>query len=155
MSSAYAPARSRHTTCRAGYTPQHEDSAPVLVVGGTGRQGGAVARTLLKSGINIRCFARNDHRNTQDLRSLGAQIAYGDLNDPVSVGLAFEGARAAFVALTFDGPEGVEGEVRQGQTVVEAPSAASVEQVTYSSVGAADLALSVPQLSSKARKRTR
>ncbi|MCC5913388.1 MAG: NmrA family NAD(P)-binding protein [Balneolaceae bacterium] len=53
----------------------------VLVTGATGRQGGAVARHLLKNGWKVKALTRNpDQPQAKALRELGADILKGNLS---------------------------------------------------------------------------
>ncbi|MFJ6076361.1 NmrA family NAD(P)-binding protein [Streptomyces sp. NPDC093065] len=73
------------------------DSAPVLVTGATGRQGGATARALLAAGVPVRALVRDQAAAlAQELAGLGATLVKGDLLDRDSVIRATEGARAVF-----------------------------------------------------------
>ncbi|MCI3220676.1 NmrA family NAD(P)-binding protein [Streptomyces sp. NP-1717] len=114
------------------------DSAPVLVTGATGRQGGATARALISAGVPVRALVRD--RATERARAveaLGAELVTGDLHDRDSVVRAAKGARAVFSvqmpAMTGDGFD-FEGEVAQGVNLVEGAKAAGVRQFVHTSV---------------------
>lgn len=63
----------------------------VLVTGGGGVVGGAVARALLARGDTVRSFARGDHPH---LRRLGIETVRGDLADLAAVERAADGCDA-------------------------------------------------------------
>ncbi|WP_063063130.1 NmrA/HSCARG family protein [Nocardia violaceofusca] len=124
------------------------DSAPVLVTGATGRQGGATARALLAAGVRVRALVRD--RNTaraKDIESLGAELVTGDLHDRESVIRAADGARAVFSvqmpALTDAGFD-FDGEVTQGVTLIDGARIAGVDQFVHTSVTGAGQHTGVP-----------
>src|SRR6478672_644551 len=54
----------------------------VLVTGATGKQGGAIARQLLKRGYRVKAMTRKpDGEPARELAKLGATIVKGDLDD--------------------------------------------------------------------------
>lgn len=70
---------------------------PILVTGGTGRQGGATARSLLAHKIPFQVLVRNPEApGAVALRDLGARLVVGDLDDAASLRKALAGARAVF-----------------------------------------------------------
>ncbi len=84
---------------------QHElaDDRPVLVIGATGKQGGATARALLKDGIPVRALVRDaDSQSAKALMGLGARLAVGDLYEAESLVEPCTGVRAVFSALSPD-----------------------------------------------------
>ena len=51
---------------------------PVLVIGGTGKQGGAVARELLATGTPVRALVRDPHsERAKALEATGATLVTG------------------------------------------------------------------------------
>ncbi|SDX65451.1 Uncharacterized conserved protein YbjT, contains NAD(P)-binding and DUF2867 domains [Saccharopolyspora shandongensis] len=116
-------------------------SAPVLVTGATGKQGGATARTLLAAGVPVRALVRDPATDrAKAVEALGAELVTGDLHDRDSVLRAAEGARAVFSVqmpeMTNEGPD-FAGEVTQGVNLVEAALAAGVPQFVHTSVSGA------------------
>jgi uncharacterized protein YbjT (DUF2867 family) len=111
----------------------------IAVNGATGQQGGAVARKLLADGWKVRALTRDPNRPAaQELKSLGAEIVPGDMDERAELDAAFKGAYGVFSVQNFWLPNvGFEGEVRQGKTVADAAKAAGVQHLVYSSVGAA------------------
>ncbi|MGC5033341.1 NmrA/HSCARG family protein [Micromonospora sp. DT229] len=114
---------------------------PVLVVGATGRQGGATVRALRAAGVPVRALVRDPETDrARAVAALGADLRTGDLNDRGSLIAAAEGARAVFSvqmpelkgeSLDFDG------EVTQGVNLIEAALAAGVPQFVHTSVSGA------------------
>jgi len=121
----------------------------VLVLGATGRQGGAVARHLLAQGIAVRALTRNPaSAAAQALAEQGAEIAVGDLDRPDTVRAALRGVDGLFSVQTFAG-HGPEGERRQGESVGDLARSADLQLVVYSSVGGAERRTGVPHFESK------
>ncbi|MEV5647069.1 NmrA/HSCARG family protein [Nocardia sp. NPDC052254] len=115
-----------------------DDSAPVLVTGATGRQGGATARALLAAGVRVRALVRDrETPRATAVEELGAELVTGDLHDRDSVLRAAEGARAVFSVqmpgITEAGFD-FDGEVVQAINLVEAARTAGVPQFVHSSV---------------------
>ncbi|SEO84537.1 NmrA family NAD(P)-binding protein [Amycolatopsis saalfeldensis] len=117
------------------------ESAPVLVTGATGRQGGATARALLAAGVPVRALVRDPATaRAKAVEALGAELVTGDLLDRDSVTRAAKGARAVFsVQMPRFTEEGVDfdGEVTQGVNLVEGAKAAGVPQFVHTSVSGA------------------
>jgi len=113
-------------------------SAPVLVTGATGKQGGAVARALVADGIPVRALVRApESERAKAVEALGIEVVRGDLMDLDSIARAVDDVRAVFsvqmppftaAGIDFDA------EVAQGSHLVDAAIAAGVEQFVYSSV---------------------
>ncbi|WP_106400255.1 NmrA family NAD(P)-binding protein [Actinocorallia populi] len=114
-----------------------EVSAPVLVTGATGRQGGATARALLAGGVPVRALVRDPAADrARAVEALGAELVTGDLHDRDSVIRAAEGVRAVFsvqmAAVTEEGFD-FAGEVVQGINLIEGAKAAGVPQFVQTS----------------------
>lgn len=127
-------------------------SSPILVLGGTGRQGGATARELLRRGHAVRVLVRD--RQAVAARALGArgaELVLGDLDDGVSLRSAMRDAHGVFSVQTFRGAGGVVAEERQGKAVADAAAACGVAHVVYSSVGGVERLSGIPHFESKWR----
>lgn len=116
-------------------------SAPVLVTGATGRQGGATARALLAAGVPVRALVRDPATDrAKAVEALGAELVTGDFNDRDSVTRAAEGARAVFsVQMPDPTAEGFDydAEAAQGINVIEGARAAGVPHFVQSTVSGA------------------
>ncbi|MGH4014096.1 MAG: NmrA/HSCARG family protein [Pseudonocardiaceae bacterium] len=122
----------------------------IVVIGGTGRQGGAVARQLLQRGWSVRALVRDpDKPAARALQEQGAILVPGDLDDVESVRAAVAGAYGVFTVHTFMTPTGLAGEVRHGKAVAQAAKDAGVAQVVYTSVDGAERDSGVPHFESK------
>jgi uncharacterized protein YbjT (DUF2867 family) len=114
------------------------DSAPVLVTGATGKQGGATARALLAAGVPVRALVRDPATDrARAVEVLGAELVIGDLHDRDSVTRAAKGTRAVFsVQMPEFTAEGIDfdGEVTQGVNLIEGAKAAGVPQFVHTSV---------------------
>jgi uncharacterized protein YbjT (DUF2867 family) len=111
-----------------------------LVSGATGRQGGAVARSLLKRGHSVRAVTR-DPTKAQNLRTLGAEVVPGDLRTGDGLAEALRGADGFFLLTTpfdkgYDAPD-FESEKRQGRTALRAAKTAGTPHVILSSASPA------------------
>ena len=127
----------------------------IVVVGGTGRQGGSVARTFLAlPNWRVRVTTRNTTSDAaKELHELGAEVVQADLNDGASVEAAFRDASAIFLntdywtvwrpmkaALDAEGKsyepaseKGFEVETTQGKTAVDAAAKVpSLERFIFS-----------------------
>ncbi|APU15714.1 MULTISPECIES: NmrA family NAD(P)-binding protein [Actinoalloteichus] len=117
------------------------DSAPVLVTGATGRQGGATARALLAADVPVRALVRDPSTDrAKAVEALGVELVTGDLHDRDSVVRAAEGTRAVFsVQLPEMSDAGIDfdGEVRQAVNLIEGARAAGVPQFVHTSVSGA------------------
>jgi uncharacterized protein YbjT (DUF2867 family) len=114
------------------------DSAPVLVTGATGKQGGATVRALRAAGVPVRALVRDPSTDrAKAVEAQGAELVTGDLLDRDSVIAAAKGARAVFsVQMPEFTGEGFDhdGEVAQGTNLVEGAKAAGVQQFVHTSV---------------------
>lgn len=126
------------------------DSRTILVIGATGRQGGAVARQLLKRGHAVHALTRTqDSDEARELTRLGAQIVGGDLDAPDTIVEAMTGVDAVFAMTTFLTDAGLDGEVRHGHTLAAAAHQTGVGHVVYSSVDGAERDSGVPHFETK------
>jgi uncharacterized protein YbjT (DUF2867 family) len=123
----------------------------VLVTGATGRQGGQVARHLLRKGHRVRALTRNPQASSATyLERIGAEVVQGDFAHPESVERAAKGLDAAFIVTTpFEG--GAEAEERMGIAALDAVDAAGVGHIVFSSVAGASTCTGIPHFDSKHR----
>jgi uncharacterized protein YbjT (DUF2867 family) len=121
----------------------------IVVAGATGKQGGAVARSLLERGFQVRALTRNPQKpEAQALADQGAEVVQGDMEDRSSMERVLEGAYGIFSVQNF-GETGYDREVQQGKKVADAAKAAGVEHFVYSSVGSAHRQTGIPHFESK------
>jgi len=121
----------------------------ILVTGATGQQGGAVARSLLGKGQNVRVMTRRPDK-VHILARLGAEVVRGDFDDPEGLKNILRGVQGVFLMGTF-AEKGVEGEAEQGRSMMLACWKAGIPHVVYSSVCCADKDTGIPHFESKAR----
>jgi uncharacterized protein YbjT (DUF2867 family) len=124
---------------------------PILVLGATGGQGGAVLAALRQRSSTVRALVRDPEAPTARLlrSNTGVEIAAGSLHDRESLARAMDGVANVFAVTTpFD--KGVDAEVEQGRAIVAAARDAEVPHLVYSSVAGADRRTGVPHFDSKA-----
>jgi uncharacterized protein YbjT (DUF2867 family) len=121
-----------------------------LVVGASGLLGIEICRILRESGMSVRALVRvtTDTAKQERLRSLGAELAFGDLKDPSTLAAAMQGvstvistASSTFSRQTGDSIETVDS---QGQIrLVDSAKAAGVGHFIFMSFApmAGDFAL--------------
>ncbi|MGW7351845.1 NmrA/HSCARG family protein [Streptomyces sp. NPDC054784] len=130
--------------------PTDPTSAPVLVTGATGRQGGATLRALRAADVPVRALVRDPHTDrARAVAALGAELVTGDLRDRDSVVRAAEGARAVFSVqmptMDADGGFDFAGEITQGTNLIEGAKAAGVRQFVHTSTVGAGQHVDVPE----------
>ena len=122
----------------------------ILVLGATGRQGGAAARALFARGFAVKALTRDpDKPAAQALMKLGVSVVKGDIDEPRLLLEAMHGVDGVFSVQTPYGPGGVNHETRAGIAVAEAAKAAGVAHLVYSSVGGAERGTGIPHFESK------
>ena len=122
------------------------------VVGATGQQGGATARSLLVAGAGVRALVRDTNSAAaSSLAEAGAELARADIEDVESLRAAFAGVAGLFAMTTMTGPGGTDGEVELGRSIGDAARDAAVPHVVYSSVGGAERGTGIPHFESKRR----
>src|SRR5215469_10428346 len=120
----------------------------VVVTGGTGKQGGAVVKSLLERGHEVRAVTRNtDSAKARELANAGVTLVRASLEDTAGLTKALEGATSLFAMTTpFEG--GTQAETRQGISAADAAKAAGVHLV-FNSVASANRQTGVPHFDSK------
>ncbi|MCM3849667.1 NmrA/HSCARG family protein [Pseudonocardia sp. DR1-2] len=121
--------------------PHRGGGRPVVVLGGTGAQGGAVARALRRAGWRVRALVRDPSSGRGDaLAAAGVELVPGDLGDSASLRAAFAEAYGVFSVQPSSGQAGSgvsdEQEVAFGLAVADAASSAGVSHLVYSSANA-------------------
>lgn len=112
-------------------------AAPILVVGATGVQGGAVVRALLSQKRAVRALVRAPCvEAARALEAKGVELAVGDLEDHQSLTRAVAGAGGVF-SLQVPDPKDIPAETRQVGSLMRAARSAGVEVFIQSSVSEA------------------
>lgn len=108
---------------------------PVLVLGATGSQGGAVARAVRARGKPVRALVRDPAAApARALAALDVELIQGDYDDDASLAAATSGADAVFSVQPPPGVEERGSERRQGRALVAAAVKADVRHFIHSSV---------------------
>ena len=129
-------------------------SGRILVVGATGRVGGAAVEHLLREGFEVRALVRRPQKGER-LSALGAELAVGDATAPDTLGPAVRGCSGVFSALGAGPGRGASEDVeyRGNLNLLSAARSAGVGCFVYSSALMADhpLAQDVGAFREKAR----
>ena len=131
----------------------------ILVVGATGRVGGAAVRHLLEAGLEVRALVRSaagkgKPLRGEPLRALGAEVRLGDVRRLETLAPALEGCAGVFSALSSGTDREAETvEYRGNVNLLSAARRAGARRFVYSSALLADhpLARRVGTLGEKAR----
>jgi NADH dehydrogenase len=126
----------------------------VLLVGGTGKLGGRIARELLSKGVKLRTLCRPASGHAA-LRRMGAEIVFGDLTDPDSLSGACAGADTVVTTANSarrSGPDTVDSVDESGtRSLIDAAAAAGVGHFVYTSLYGASTDAPSPFMAAKAR----
>ncbi|MDF2710878.1 MAG: NmrA family protein [Nonomuraea muscovyensis] len=120
--------------------PNHGDvvMTRVVVIGATGKQGGAVADLLVQRGHEVVAYVRSaESPAAKALLAQGVRLATGDLADPDALQRACKGADAVFGLSVPFGEGGKDEEIAQGRLLVDTAARLDVHLV-YSSVRGGD-----------------
>jgi uncharacterized protein YbjT (DUF2867 family) len=122
----------------------------VLVIGATGRQGGAVARELARAGKKVRPLTRDPGSSAaRQLAVAGILGADSDLRDAGSLRHAVQGVDVVFAMTVMTDPPELEAE--HGTAIVAATRSAGTPMLIYSSAALADTGTGIPSLEAKAQ----
>jgi uncharacterized protein YbjT (DUF2867 family) len=120
----------------------------VVVTGGTGKQGGAVVKSLLERGHEVRAVTRNtESAKAKELANAGVTLVRASLEDTAALTKALQGATSLF-AMTTPLEGGTQGETRQGISAADAAKAAGAHLV-FTSAGSANRRTGIPHFDSK------
>ncbi|MFC7516697.1 NmrA/HSCARG family protein [Herbaspirillum sp. GCM10030257] len=112
--------------------------SPILVMGATGKQGGAVVRALLKAGRAVRAFVRDPASPAaQALVAQGVDVVKGEFTDTASLDAALTGVDGVFSVQMGSHPGDPDTEILAGRALVEAAHRANVRIIVHSSVARA------------------
>jgi uncharacterized protein YbjT (DUF2867 family) len=126
----------------------------ILVVGATGRVGGAAVENLLEEGFEVRALVRRPEKGER-LSAMGVELAVGDATASDTLEAAIRGCSRIFSALSAGPGRGASEDVeyRGNMNLLSAARSAGVGHFVYSSVHLADhpLAKKVGAFREKAR----
>jgi uncharacterized protein YbjT (DUF2867 family) len=111
------------------------DERLIVVCGATGRQGGAVVRSLLGQGWRVRGLTRKPQQSkARELVAAGAEMVAADMEDPATLRGAFEGANGVF-SVQNGLVSGFDREIAQGRHVADVAKQSGVSHLVYASAG--------------------
>jgi uncharacterized protein YbjT (DUF2867 family) len=115
---------------------QMNDSHLILVVGATGKQGGAVTRHLLNNGFKVKALTRNaESAAAKRLVEQGAEVVVGNLDDRDSLQQAVVEITGVFSVQNYwEKGVGYEGEIRQGKNLADVAKASGVRHFVQSTM---------------------
>jgi uncharacterized protein YbjT (DUF2867 family) len=120
----------------------------IFVTGGTGNQGGAVARNLSQQGFTVKVLTRNPNSaKSLSLKKLNIELVKGDLNNGDTYRNHLRDAYGIFSVQTFE--NGVDKEIHQGITLATVGKELDIKHFLYSSVYGAHLNTGIPHIDSK------
>lgn len=120
----------------------------VFITGVTGKQGGAVARNLMNSKMEIIGLTRKkESAKAIELQKSGVLIIEGDLDKPDLFGNNLEGIDVFFLVQAFE--QGAKSEIEQAKKIIDLACDKGVKHIVYSSVMGADLNTGIPHFDSK------
>ena len=100
----------------------------VLVTGATGNTGSLLVPKLLKAGVNVRVFVR-DEAKAKSLKDLGAEVIAGNLNEAVTILPAVKNIDKIYL-LTWNG----ETQLQQAENVINAAKYEGVPHIVRHSM---------------------
>lgn len=119
----------------------------ILVTGGTGRQGGAVAKQLQKSGFAVRALTRHpESEQAETLKNYGIEVVKADLDDKESYR---EHIADAYGVFSVQPLSDAHREMKRGKDLAEMAKRVEVRHFVYSSVAGADAHSGIPHFESK------
>ncbi len=124
---------------------------PILVFGATGRQGGSVAKALLKAGWAVRALVRDPaDAASMALQSAGAELVQGAFETTNVIRSAMKDAHGVFSVLPANLT--AEDEVHYGASVADIAAETGITHFVYSSGASVGSALTgVPRFDAKPR----
>lgn len=120
----------------------------ILVTGGTGNQGGAVARNLVLNRFKVKVLTRDpDSPKARNLKKLDVELVKGDLDNPATYRHHLKHVHGVFSVQTFE--KGTKKETEQGMTLADLAKVMGVNHFVYTSVAGAGLNSGIPHFESK------
>jgi len=127
----------------------NSSESSILVTGATGRQGGAVIRSLIKNKVSVKALSRTpDSISSQQLKTMGVSVIKGDMGDPESLIQAMKGCYGVFSVQNYF-EYGAEKEIQYGKNMADAAKESNISHFIYSSVCNADGQTGVPHFETK------
>ncbi len=125
------------------------ENKTIFVAGITGRQGGAVAKNLLKNGWKVRGMTRSPQgKLALKLKAIGVEIVEGDMKNLDSLVRIMEGCYGVYSLQNyFEG--GADQEVLYGKNMAMAAKKAGIQHFVYGSVQACDQKTGVEHFETK------
>jgi uncharacterized protein YbjT (DUF2867 family) len=125
-----------------------EGKKTIFVTGGTGNQGGAVARNLSQQGFAVKVLTRNaGSSKALNLKKSNIQLVEGDLNNADTYREYLKNVYGVFSVHAIE--RGTGKEIKQGITLATLANEFGVKHYLYSSAFGVDLNTGVPHLDSK------
>ena len=109
----------------------------VLVFGATGRQGGSVARHLIKDGtFDVRAFVRDDTtQKAKDLEHIGVKLYKGDMADESSMRNAMKNCDFVYAVTDYwDHPKEPEIEIANGKKLMDCAKDTNIQHLVFSAL---------------------
>lgn len=124
---------------------------PILVFGATGRQGGSVAKALLKAGWPVRALVLDSTKAASlQLRSEGVELVQGSFEETNVIRTAMKDAYGVFSVLPAN--LAAEDEVRHGISIADIAAETGINHFVYSSGASVGNELTgVPRFDAKPR----
>lgn len=107
----------------------------VLVFGATGRQGGSVARHLIKDGnFDVRAFVRDDTvERAKELEAIGVKLYKGDMSDTDSMKIAMKNCDYIYAVTDYwDNPRKPFIEIENGKKLMNCAHEMNIKHVVFS-----------------------
>lgn len=128
-----------------------DDRIPILVFGATGRQGGSVAKALLKARWPVRALVLDPSEPASlALQDAGAELVHGSFEDTDVIAAAMKDVHGVFSVLPAN--LSAEDEVRYGTSIADLAAKSGIDHFIYSSGASAGNELTgVPRFDAKPR----
>ena len=124
---------------------------PILVIGATGRQGGSVAKALLKAGWPVRALVQDSSKVASlQLRNAGIELVQGSFEETDVIRSTMKGAYGVFSVLPAN--LAAEDEIRHGISIADIAAETGISHFVYSSGASVGNELTgVPRFDAKPR----